>query len=234
MQRLGGAIPLLLIAGLAVAYAPPGAAKSPHRDAPQRVTGPAKPDLSARKRRGNASFYAHNSSVRRWRMALQSTARQQRREPDPPARHPGKSHQCGHREERHRQDRGSRSLHQGPHRRFVARDRPQDRNHKADRCCQGRGRTPSGSPARRPGQTEPAAAGSPRYPSNSIELPSQTSSARPRTEGVAEEKRDGGRLSRLTESASNPPSIPPRSRGVHPKHIAVRTVTQGARHESRA
>lgn len=59
MQRLGGAIPLLLIAGLAVAYSPPGAAKSPHRDEPQRVTGPAKPDLSARKRRGNASFYAH-------------------------------------------------------------------------------------------------------------------------------------------------------------------------------
>ena len=47
-----------LIAGLAVAFSPPGAAKSPHRSAPQRVTGPAKPDLSARKRRGNASYYA--------------------------------------------------------------------------------------------------------------------------------------------------------------------------------
>ncbi|MGH8317966.1 MAG: septal ring lytic transglycosylase RlpA family protein [Steroidobacteraceae bacterium] len=58
MQRLAGAIPLLLIAGLAVAYSPLGAAKTPHREAPQRVTGPAKPDLSARKRRGNASYYA--------------------------------------------------------------------------------------------------------------------------------------------------------------------------------
>lgn len=58
MQRLGGAIPLLLITGLAIAFSPPGAAKTPHRAAPQRVTGPAKPDLSARKRRGNASYYA--------------------------------------------------------------------------------------------------------------------------------------------------------------------------------
>ena len=59
MQRLTGAVPLLLMAGLALAYSPVGGAKTPHRAAPQRVTGPAKPDLSARKRRGNASYYAH-------------------------------------------------------------------------------------------------------------------------------------------------------------------------------
>lgn len=55
---MAGAVPLLLIAGLAVAFSPPGAAKTPHREAPQRVRGLAKPDLSARKRRGNASYYA--------------------------------------------------------------------------------------------------------------------------------------------------------------------------------
>jgi rare lipoprotein A len=43
---------------LAVAFSPLASAKTAHRDAPQRVTGPAKPDLSARKRRGNASYYA--------------------------------------------------------------------------------------------------------------------------------------------------------------------------------
>ena len=58
MQRLAGAIPLVLIAGLAVAFSPPGAAKAPRRNVPQRVSGPAKPDFSARKRRGNASYYA--------------------------------------------------------------------------------------------------------------------------------------------------------------------------------
>ena len=58
MQRLAGAVPLLLIAGLAVAFSPPGAAKTPHRETPQRVRGLAKPDLSARMRRGNASYYA--------------------------------------------------------------------------------------------------------------------------------------------------------------------------------
>lgn len=58
MRRLAGAVSLSLIAGLAVAFSPPGAAKSPHREAPQRVTGLAKPDLSARERRGNASYYA--------------------------------------------------------------------------------------------------------------------------------------------------------------------------------
>jgi rare lipoprotein A len=51
-------MPVVLIAGLAVAFSPLCAAKAPHRDAPQRVTGPAKPDLSARKRRGRASYYA--------------------------------------------------------------------------------------------------------------------------------------------------------------------------------
>jgi rare lipoprotein A len=48
----------VLIAGLAVAYSPLGAAKTPRQDAPQRVTEPAKPDLSAQKRHGNASYYA--------------------------------------------------------------------------------------------------------------------------------------------------------------------------------
>ena len=58
MQRLAGRMSLMLIAGLAVAASPLAGAKTPRRDAPQRVTGPAKPDLSAQKRRGNASFYA--------------------------------------------------------------------------------------------------------------------------------------------------------------------------------
>ena len=58
MQRLAVAIPVVLFAGLAIAFLPPGVAKTPRRDAPQRVTEPSKPDLSARKRRGNASFYA--------------------------------------------------------------------------------------------------------------------------------------------------------------------------------
>lgn len=58
VQRLTRAITLVFIAGLAVAFSPLAAAKSPHRDAPQRVSGPAQPDLSARKRRGNASYYA--------------------------------------------------------------------------------------------------------------------------------------------------------------------------------
>jgi rare lipoprotein A len=58
VQRLAGAVPLLLMTGLSVAFSPLGGAKTPHREAPQRVTGPAKPDFSARKRRGNASYYA--------------------------------------------------------------------------------------------------------------------------------------------------------------------------------
>lgn len=58
MQRLAGAILLSLFAGSAVGFSPPGAAKPPDQHAPQRVTALAKPDLSARKRRGNASYYA--------------------------------------------------------------------------------------------------------------------------------------------------------------------------------
>lgn len=58
MQRLARAMPLVIFAGLAVALSPLAGAKSPSQSAPQRVTGPAKPDLSARKRHGNASFYA--------------------------------------------------------------------------------------------------------------------------------------------------------------------------------
>ncbi len=60
MQRLTGAVPLLILGGLAIAFSPLGAAKTPHRhrQAPQRVTGLPKPDLSAQKRRGNASYYA--------------------------------------------------------------------------------------------------------------------------------------------------------------------------------
>jgi rare lipoprotein A len=58
VRRFGGAISLLFIAGLGVAFPPADAAKAPHRDAPQRVMGLPKPDLSARKRLGKASFYA--------------------------------------------------------------------------------------------------------------------------------------------------------------------------------
>jgi rare lipoprotein A len=58
VRRFGGAISLLFIAGLGVAFSPADAAKAAHRDAPQRVTGLPKPDLSARKRLGKASFYA--------------------------------------------------------------------------------------------------------------------------------------------------------------------------------
>lgn len=58
MQRLSGTVPLLFVAGLTVAFSARGAAKTPPREAPQRVTGPATSDLSARERRGNASYYA--------------------------------------------------------------------------------------------------------------------------------------------------------------------------------
>jgi rare lipoprotein A (peptidoglycan hydrolase) len=44
---------------LAVALSPaPASAGAPRGHAPQRVTGPAKPDFSARKRVGKASYYA--------------------------------------------------------------------------------------------------------------------------------------------------------------------------------
>jgi rare lipoprotein A len=58
VQRLAGTIPMMLFAGLALAVSPFAAANPPHRDPPQRVKGLPKPDLSAKKRRGNASFYA--------------------------------------------------------------------------------------------------------------------------------------------------------------------------------
>jgi len=58
VRRFGGAISLLFIVGLGVAFSPADAAKAQQRDAPQRVTGLPKPDLSARKRLGKASFYA--------------------------------------------------------------------------------------------------------------------------------------------------------------------------------
>jgi rare lipoprotein A len=58
VQRLAGAVPLLLVMGLAVAFSTPAGAKAPHHDAPQHVKGLPKPDLSAQTRLGNASFYA--------------------------------------------------------------------------------------------------------------------------------------------------------------------------------
>lgn len=59
VRRLGGAISLALVAGLAtVAFSSPAVAKSPRRDAPQRVAGLPQPDLSAQTRRGKASYYA--------------------------------------------------------------------------------------------------------------------------------------------------------------------------------
>lgn len=58
MQRLAGAIPLFFVAGLTMTLWSPGVANARHRAAPQRVTGLGKPDLSAQKRHGKASFYA--------------------------------------------------------------------------------------------------------------------------------------------------------------------------------
>lgn len=58
MRRVAGTLPLLLFAALAVAFPPRGGAKTAHRAVPQRVAGAAKPDLSARARRGDASYYA--------------------------------------------------------------------------------------------------------------------------------------------------------------------------------
>src|SRR6185437_2964566 len=51
-------MPVVLIAGLGIALSPLSAAKTPRRATPERVTRPAKPDLSAQKRHGNASYYA--------------------------------------------------------------------------------------------------------------------------------------------------------------------------------
>lgn len=58
VPRLAGAMLVSLVAVSAIGFSPAGAAKSPDQHAPRRVSGPAKPDLSARKRRGNASYYA--------------------------------------------------------------------------------------------------------------------------------------------------------------------------------
>jgi rare lipoprotein A len=60
VKRFAGAAPLGLAAALAVALSPvPGAARAARRHRPpERVTGPATPDLSARKRLGKASYYA--------------------------------------------------------------------------------------------------------------------------------------------------------------------------------
>jgi rare lipoprotein A len=61
VKRFAAATPLALVAAFAVALTPlPGSAETAprHGAAPERVRGPAKPDLSARNRRGRASFYA--------------------------------------------------------------------------------------------------------------------------------------------------------------------------------
>jgi rare lipoprotein A len=61
VKRLAGATQLGLAAAFAVALLPlsrSARAARPPRHAPQHITGPARPDLSARKRLGNASYYA--------------------------------------------------------------------------------------------------------------------------------------------------------------------------------
>jgi rare lipoprotein A len=59
VKRFAGAAPLGLAAALAVALSPASArAARQDRHAPERVTGPATPDLSARERLGKASYYA--------------------------------------------------------------------------------------------------------------------------------------------------------------------------------
>jgi rare lipoprotein A len=61
VKCLAGATGLGVVAAFAVALSPtPASARAPrqHRDAPERITGPSKPDLSARKRLGRASYYA--------------------------------------------------------------------------------------------------------------------------------------------------------------------------------
>lgn len=60
MKRLTAATPFGWVAAFAVALSPVAAAtKAPRRHRhPQRIAGPSKPDLSARKRRGRASYYA--------------------------------------------------------------------------------------------------------------------------------------------------------------------------------
>jgi rare lipoprotein A len=61
VDRLAGATPWGLVAAFAVALSPVVAsARAPHRhrNAPERISGPSKPDLSASKRFGTASYYA--------------------------------------------------------------------------------------------------------------------------------------------------------------------------------
>src|SRR5215813_8872054 len=61
VNRLAGATPLGFVAVFAMALSSvPAPAREPHRhrDAPERLTGPSQPDLSARKRLGTASYYA--------------------------------------------------------------------------------------------------------------------------------------------------------------------------------
>jgi rare lipoprotein A len=61
VRRFAGATPLGLVAAFATALSPLSASAGTargHGHAPQRITGPAKPDLSARERRGRASYYA--------------------------------------------------------------------------------------------------------------------------------------------------------------------------------
>jgi rare lipoprotein A len=62
VKYLTGATGLGVVAAFVVGLSPvPASARAPrrHRDAAEHITGPSKPDLSARKRFGRASYYAH-------------------------------------------------------------------------------------------------------------------------------------------------------------------------------
>ena len=66
MQCFSETTPLGLVAAFAVALSPlPDSATTPCRDRPERVTEPARPDLSARPRVGKASYYAQEFFGRR-------------------------------------------------------------------------------------------------------------------------------------------------------------------------
>lgn len=61
MKRFAGVTSLGLVAAFAVAMPPVAASEDTapqERHAPERITGPAHPDLSAHERRGRASYYA--------------------------------------------------------------------------------------------------------------------------------------------------------------------------------
>jgi rare lipoprotein A len=58
VKCLSRATPLGLFAAVAVALSPVAASAEARRHRPERTTEPAKPDLSARKRVGRASYYA--------------------------------------------------------------------------------------------------------------------------------------------------------------------------------